>query len=86
MRKIPIEYATPKFQAEFKRSSNGRVPPIFRNTPGSIPSGSTILIGDRTKEYGNGLASTGYVMLNGKPLGSVAVEHAEVTRGWIWAP
>ena len=83
MRQIPIHRNNQAFSAEMKRSGNGKVPPIAGAALASIPIGATILIGDRSPDFGGGLASTGYVMVGGKAIGSVGVDSTDVQRGWL---
>lgn len=81
MRRVPIHRNNAAFRSEQLRSGNGRVPPIAANSLSKLPGAASILIGDRSADFGGGLASTGYVMVAGKAVGTVAVSAADVQRG-----
>jgi hypothetical protein len=86
MRQLTIRVDTPAFQAEMKRSGNGKVPPIRPSEIGMLSPTAYILIGDRTPEMGGGLAGTGYVIQNGKATHSIAVNAADVHRRLLRIP
>jgi hypothetical protein len=83
MPQIPIHRNNQAFSIEMKRSGNGKVPIIAGGALAGIPMGASILIGDRSPDFGGGLASIGYVMVGGKAIGSVGVDATDVQRGWL---
>ena len=83
MRQLSVRRDDVAFQAEVRRSGNGKVPPASIGGAAVIPPGATVLVGDRSPQFGGGLASTGYVMHAGKAVASIAVSATDVQRGWL---
>jgi hypothetical protein len=81
MRTLKIQRDNWVFKKEMLRSGNGKVPPLTPHDLAMLPAGAFILIGDRSPNFGGGLASTGYAMHIGKAVGTVSVSASDVERG-----
>jgi hypothetical protein len=83
MRTIPIFRNNSVFWAEQKRSGSGKVPLIMPNALAKLPANASILIGDRTADFGGGLSSIGYVMVSGNAVGTIPVNASEVQCSFL---
>lgn len=82
MREIDIRLDNPEFLVEQQRSGDGKVPPLRPDAMARLPAGAYVLIGNRSAAFGGGLASTGYVIVGGKAIGTVSgVRQQDVQRG-----
>jgi hypothetical protein len=81
MRQIPIYQDNNEFRREIKRSGDGKVPPLIGKALAEVPVTASILVGERSREFGGGLAGTGYVMDAGRAIGSVSIGPEDVKRG-----
>jgi hypothetical protein len=52
----------------------------------SLPIGAYILIGNKTPNFGGGLAGSGFVVQNGKVTHSVGVNASDVHQGLLRVP
>lgn len=86
MKQLTVKVDTQAFQAEMKRSGNGKVPVLGPANSASVPITAFVLIGERTAAMGGGMAGTGYVMQNGKATHSVSVAMSDVHNGFIRVP
>jgi hypothetical protein len=86
MRQITIKVDTPSFQAEIKKSGNGKVQVIKPAELKQLPAGAYILVGNKTPDFGGGLASSGYIVQNGKVTHSVGLKASDVHQGSIRVP
>jgi len=83
MQRLHIYRDNPAFLAETQRSGNGKVTPILPNGVATLPVGASVLAGDRSADFGGGLAATGYVMVAGRAIGTVSVSPSDVARGYL---
>ncbi len=86
MKQLSVRINTQAFQAEMKRSGNGRVPPLNIGNTAGVPTAAYVLVGERTAAMGGGMAGTGYVIQNGKATHSIAVSASDIRAGVIRLP
>jgi hypothetical protein len=86
VREIRVVHDTDAFQAEIRRSGEGKVPVLQRKAVAAFGPDVYVLTGNKTAKFGGGQSGTGYVIASRKTHGSISISRTEAEAGKLVIP